>query len=133
MMHSIAPNPPSLQTGPTISAAVMQGPQQAQACIHATRPHTLREHETPVPSQMGIFFNCGQVCSATSRLLIHRDIEKAFLAKLKLRTESIKIANPLEPDARLGPIVSEIQYNKVIKYIEVGLLISASQMLGCKA
>ena len=69
--------------------------------------------------QMGIFFNAGQVCSATSRLLLHKDIEQAFLAKLKARAESIKITDPLDPAARLGPIINEAQYKKVMAYIEV--------------
>lgn len=71
--------------------------------------------------QMGIFFNAGQVCSATSRLIVHKDIEKQLLAKLKTRAESIRIADPLDAATRLGPIISEQQYNKVMQYIEVSL------------
>ena len=71
--------------------------------------------------QMGIFFNAGQVCSATSRLIVHKDIKKQLLAKLKSRAESIRIADPLDAATRLGPIISEQQYNKVMQYIEVSL------------
>ena len=71
--------------------------------------------------QMGIFFNAGQVCSATSRLIVHKDIEKQLLAKLKIRAESICIADPLDAATRMGPIISEQQYNKVLQYIEVSL------------
>ena len=68
---------------------------------------------------MGIFFNCGQVCSATSRLIVHRDIERELLQKLKARAESIRIGDPLDASTRLGALVNELQYNKVIQYIEV--------------
>ena len=68
---------------------------------------------------MGIFFNAGQVCSATSRLIVHKDIEAQLLAKLKARAESIRIADPLDSSTRLGPIISEQQYKKVMQYVEV--------------
>ena len=69
--------------------------------------------------QFGIFVNAGQICSATSRLLIHEAIAPAFLEKLAARAESIKLSNPLEEHCRLGPLISEGQHQKVLKYIEV--------------
>lgn len=69
--------------------------------------------------QFGIFANAGQVCSATSRLLLHASIADGFLQKLKVRAESIKVSNPLETDCRLGPVVSEGQHKKVLGYIQV--------------
>ena len=70
-------------------------------------------------AQFGIFCNGGQVCSATSRLLLHRDIASDFLQKLRDRAESIQVGDPLEKGCRLGPLVSEGQHQKVLAYIEV--------------
>ena len=81
--------------------------------------------------QMGIFFNAGQVCSATSRLIVHKDIEKQLLAKLKIRAESIRIADPLDAATRMGPIISEQQYNKVLQYIEVRPMAVADTASDC--
>ena len=69
--------------------------------------------------QFGIFWTNGQICSATSRLLLQDTIADRFLERLKLRTEEIKVGNPLEQDTRLGPVVSHGQYQKVLGYIEV--------------
>lgn len=78
--------------------------------------------------QFGIFANSGQICSATSRLLIQKSIAPQLLEKLKARAESINVTNPLDPDCRLGPVVSEGQHNKILKFIEVShLCLSRSQ------
>ncbi|KAG1327037.1 putative Betaine aldehyde dehydrogenase 2, mitochondrial [Cocos nucifera] len=60
----------------------------------------------------GCFFTNGQICSATSRLLVHDTITKEFVEKLVIRANSIKISDPLEESCRLGPIVSENQLCK---------------------
>ena len=39
----------------------------------------------------GVFWTCGQICSSTSRLLVHERIAPALFARLKQRAESIKV------------------------------------------
>ena len=58
------------------------------------------------PPQFGSFWTNGQICSSTSRLLIHKSISAAFLARLKLRAEAIDIGDPLVKGRRMGPVVS---------------------------
>ncbi|KAK2388698.1 betaine aldehyde dehydrogenase 1, chloroplastic [Trifolium repens] len=65
----------------------------------------------------GCFFTNGQMCSATSRLIVHESIAKEFVSKLVKWAENIKISDPLEEGCRLGPIVSEAQYKKVLNFI----------------
>ncbi len=69
----------------------------------------------------GIFFNAGQMCSATSRLLIERSIAEDFTARLKQRVESIKVGDPMDPATQMGPLSSRQQYQKVQQYIQQGL------------
>ena len=45
-------------------------------------------------------------------------IADAFYAQLKKRAEAIPIGDPLSPDTRLGPVVSEAQYKKILAFIE---------------
>ena len=59
-----------------------------------------------------------QICSATSRLLVHERIADAFYARLKQRAESILIGDPSLPDTRLGPVTSKGQYTKIMDFIE---------------
>jgi len=65
----------------------------------------------------GCFWTNGQICSATSRLLLHENIAAEFLDKLVKWTKNIKISDPLEEGCRLGPVVSGGQYEKVMKCI----------------
>lgn len=65
----------------------------------------------------GIFANTGQVCSATSRLIVQENIASAFMDRLLKWTKNIKISDPLEEDCKLGPVVSAGQYEKVLKFI----------------
>lgn len=65
----------------------------------------------------GCFWTNGQICSATSRLLVHENIAVKFLDKLVKWIQNIKISDPLEEGCRLGPVVSEGQYEKVLKFI----------------
>ena len=40
----------------------------------------------------GVFWTCGQICSSTSRLLVHESIAEAFYKQLKMRAESLKVS-----------------------------------------
>ncbi|KAG2432315.1 hypothetical protein HYH02_013035 [Chlamydomonas schloesseri] len=71
-------------------------------------------------AMFGAFWTNGQICSSTSRLLVHADVEAAFLAQLKKRAEAINVCDPLTEGCRLGPLVSEGQYRKVLSYVEAG-------------
>ncbi|XP_020203480.1 betaine aldehyde dehydrogenase 1, chloroplastic [Cajanus cajan] len=65
----------------------------------------------------GCFWTNGQICSATSRLIVHESIATEFLNRIVKWTKNIKISDPLEEGCRLGPIVSEGQYEKILKFI----------------
>lgn len=65
----------------------------------------------------GCFWTNGQICSATSRLLVHESIASEFLDRLVKWCKNIKISDPFEEGCRLGPVVSKGQYEKVMKFI----------------
>ncbi|GLI64465.1 hypothetical protein VaNZ11_007737 [Volvox africanus] len=81
-------------------------------------------------AMFGAFWTNGQICSSTSRLLVHQDVAPTFLEHLKKRAESINVCDPLTPGCRLGPLVSEGQYHKVLSYIEAGKADGASLLTG---
>ncbi len=69
--------------------------------------------------QFGVFWTNGQICSSTSRLLVQEGIAPAFYEQLKKRAESIKQCDPLTEDCRMGPVVNQDQYDKILGFIEV--------------
>jgi betaine-aldehyde dehydrogenase len=68
----------------------------------------------------GIFWNQGQVCSATSRVLVEESLYPALLERLLAETAKIRIGNGLSDGTLLGPLVSKGQYEKVLAMIERG-------------
>jgi len=68
----------------------------------------------------GIFFNQGEVCSANSRLLVDRSIKDEFLDKLKKIAQNMQPGNPLDPDSKMGAMVSKEQTNQVMEFIDNG-------------
>lgn len=75
----------------------------------------------------GIFTNAGQICSATSRLLVHEDIAERLFATLKEKSESLQIGDGFDPDTQLGPLVSDKQRQQVRKYFDI----AAKESLNC--
>jgi betaine-aldehyde dehydrogenase len=65
----------------------------------------------------GAFLNAGQVCSATTRLLLQRRIAAPLLARLKAHAEAVAVGDPLLPGTRLGPLVSAAQHARVARLI----------------
>lgn len=68
----------------------------------------------------GIFWNQGQVCSATSRVLVQRNLYEPLLKRLKEESEKIKIGDGMDDGVLLGPLVSKGQYEKVLAAISRG-------------
>ncbi|WP_299614793.1 aldehyde dehydrogenase family protein [Pelagibius sp.] len=56
----------------------------------------------------GIYFNAGQVCSAMSRLIVHRSIHDEVVDRARALAQSLRVGAPDE-DADMGPMISEKQ------------------------
>ncbi|WP_372599405.1 aldehyde dehydrogenase family protein [Amphritea sp.] len=69
----------------------------------------------------GIFWNQGQVCSATSRVLVEASIYPQLLERLVEEAAKITIGAGHEAGTLLGPLVNESQYQKVLTAIETGV------------
>ncbi|KVI06378.1 betaine aldehyde dehydrogenase, chloroplastic [Cynara cardunculus var. scolymus] len=80
----------------------------------------------------GCFWTNGQICSATSRLIVHEKIAAEFLDKLVKWAKNIKISDPLEEGCRLGPVVSGGQYEKILKFVETARREGATISFGGK-
>ncbi len=59
------------------------------------------------------FQNQGEICTCGSRLLVHRDRLKAFMARFLETVEALKVGDPLDEETDLGPLVSAGHRDKV--------------------
>ncbi|TDY42539.1 aldehyde dehydrogenase (acceptor) [Paraburkholderia rhizosphaerae] len=78
----------------------------------------------------GVFFNTGQVCSAGSRILAHRDVYDDVVERLAARAKSIKVGDPTERETGMGPLISASQMKTVLGYIDIGKNEGASLVTG---
>lgn len=65
----------------------------------------------------GIYFNSGQICSATSRLLVHESLSDSLHAALAKRIDAIRLGDPLDGDTDMGPMSSARQREIVEGYL----------------
>ncbi|MEH6453645.1 MAG: aldehyde dehydrogenase family protein [Psychromonas sp.] len=80
----------------------------------------------------GIFWNQGQVCSATSRVLVEESLYPELLQRLKSETQKIVIGPGEEDGVLLGPLVNKQQYDKVLLAITTAQQQGASIVTGGK-
>ena len=66
----------------------------------------------------GAFWNMGENCSASSRLIVHQDVKDQLLGLIGKHIEDWKLGDPLDPDNRLGAMVSKAHFEKVRSYLE---------------
>lgn len=66
----------------------------------------------------GAFWNMGENCSAISRLIVHRDIKEALLEKIAAHTHDWPMGDPLDPETRVGAMVSKAHFDKVAGYLK---------------
>jgi alpha-ketoglutaric semialdehyde dehydrogenase len=68
----------------------------------------------------GAFGTTGQRCTATSRLIVHRDVAKKVIDALVTRAEKIKIGDGLDERNEMGPLINQAAREKVLRYVAIG-------------
>lgn len=80
----------------------------------------------------GIFSNQGEVCIATSRLLIEDSIKDKFIRLLIEQAHKFIPGDPLNPDTIMGAIVDQQHLDSIIKHVESGIEEGATLLYGGK-
>lgn len=118
-------------TGRRIMAAASQGPRSVTMELGGKSALIVFE-DADIPSAVdwiitGILWGSGQVCSATSRVLVHKSIREKLLATLCEKFAKVRIGNSLDPEMValgeagnpvMGPVVSSPQCDKVWAFID---------------
>jgi acyl-CoA reductase-like NAD-dependent aldehyde dehydrogenase len=71
-------------------------------------------------SVFAVFGNCGQDCCARSRILVQRAIYDEFVERFAKRTAELRIGQPLDEAAEVGPLISAGQRQRTLDYIALG-------------
>lgn len=68
----------------------------------------------------GAFGTTGQRCTATSRLILHRDIKQKLTEMLVARARKIRIGEGLDECVEMGPLINQAAREKVQRYVAIG-------------
>ncbi len=78
----------------------------------------------------GLFFNQGQCCCAGSRLFVEEKIKKEFVARLVAKAKQQRVGDPFDANTTQGPQISEVQFNRIMGYIDAGKSGGAEMLCG---
>ncbi|CAK7262684.1 mitochondrial aldehyde dehydrogenase [Sporothrix epigloea] len=79
----------------------------------------------------GSMSNQGQMCTATSRILVHEAVYSDFLQRLLRVVQRVSVVgDPFDPSTFQGPQVSRAHYERVLDYIRIGREEGATLALG---
>jgi gamma-glutamyl-gamma-aminobutyraldehyde dehydrogenase len=82
----------------------------------------------------GAFWNMGENCSASSRLIVHENIKAELMKRILSRAKEWKTGDPLDPQNHLGALVDKEHFNKVCGYLDKGkskAILGAETEQGC--
>jgi aldehyde dehydrogenase (NAD+) len=81
-------------------------------------------------ASMGVFANSGQACCAGTRIFVERPIYDDFVEAAAAYAAKLRVGNSLDPDTRIGPLVSEQQLERVTGYLDIGRAEGARAVAG---
>jgi len=76
------------------------------------------------------FTNSGQSCHAPTRILVHRSQRDEFLDLLVRETQQVRVGDPNDPATTMGPVVNKVQFERVERYIQIGIEEGAKLVCG---
>lgn len=78
----------------------------------------------------GCFFNAGQVCSATERILVHRRAHDGLAGRLVAAAKAVRLGDPFDPATTMGPLNNRPTAEKMDRHIADGVAKGAAILFG---
>lgn len=78
----------------------------------------------------GVYFNVGQCCNSSSRIIVHEDIADDFVARVVELSRNVAFGNPMNPDTQVGAIVTKEHQAKIDGYVSEAKAAGAEICLG---
>ncbi|MBO6638888.1 MAG: aldehyde dehydrogenase family protein [Roseitalea sp.] len=80
----------------------------------------------------GVFFNAGQCCNSSSRLIVEASVEEQFHKRLVELAERVPFGDPLDPATKIGAIINDAQMDKIETYVAQAISQGASPLCGTR-
>ncbi len=81
----------------------------------------------------GIYFNVGQCCNSSSRIIVHEDIADDFVKRVVALSRKVKFGDPMDPDTQVGAIVTSEHQAKIDGYVKAATQAGAKIEIGGEA
>jgi aldehyde dehydrogenase (NAD+) len=114
----------SQEVGTGVAAAAVKNGARVQLEMGGKNPLIVLD-DAHLPTAVsvavnGAFFQAGQRCTASSRLIVTEGIHDRFVAAVVERMKALKIDDALKPGIDIGPVVDQKQLDKNFQYLEIG-------------
>ena len=114
----------SQDVGPSVAASAVKNGARVQLEMGGKNPLVVLDDAdlaTAVSVAVnGAYFQTGQRCTASSRLIVTEGIHDRFVAAMVDRMKKLVVDDALKPGTEIGPVVDERQLNKNLEYVEIG-------------
>jgi len=78
----------------------------------------------------GAFFSTGQRCTASSRIIVEKDIYPRFIEAARAQLAGLRIGHALHQDTHIGPVVDQSQLDQNLSYVAIGKQEGARLVIG---
>jgi len=114
----------SQDVGPGVAAAAVKSGARVQLEMGGKNPLIVLDDAdlaTAVSVAInGAFFQAGQRCTASSRLIVTQGIHDRFVDAMIARMKTLVIDDALKPGTEIGPVVDKKQLDKNLEYVAIG-------------
>jgi aldehyde dehydrogenase (NAD+) len=114
----------SRDVGPGVAAAAVQAGARVQLEMGGKNPLiVLDDADLPTAVNVavnGAYFQAGQRCTASSRIIVTEGIHDRFVAAAVERMKKLVIDDALKAGTEIGPVVDEKQLHKNLEYVDIG-------------
>jgi aldehyde dehydrogenase (NAD+) len=114
----------SQDVGPSVAVAAVTAGSRVQLEMGGKNPLiVLDDADLPTAVSVavnGAFFQAGQRCTASSRLIVTEGIHDRFVAAMIDRMKTLVVDDALKPGTEIGPVVDERQLAKNVEYLGIG-------------
>ncbi|GAB4577037.1 MAG: aldehyde dehydrogenase family protein [Roseibium sp.] len=78
----------------------------------------------------GVYFNVGQCCNSSSRVIVHEDVAQAFVTRVVDLSRHVAFGDPLDPETQVGAIVTPEHQVKIDACVRQAVADGATVKLG---
>ena len=81
-------------------------------------------------AKLHAFSHAGQSCISIQRILVHEDVADAFVERLVVNAEALRVGDPLDPETDVGPLISPDDRDRVKQWVEEAVAGGAELLTG---